>query len=46
MANYDDLFKAPVDKKENTEQNASTSEWAAEQKAAYEAILHLRKNQD
>ncbi len=41
MANYDDLFKAPVDKKENTEQNASTSEWAAEQKAAREAAYAL-----
>lgn len=41
MANYDDLFKAPVDKKENTEQNASTSEWAAEQKAACEAAYAL-----
>lgn len=41
MAIYDDLFKAPVEKKEGSNRSANTSDWAAEQKAAREEAYAL-----
>ena len=41
MAIYDDLFKAPVEKKEESNRSANTSDWAAEQKAAREEAYAL-----
>ena len=41
MAIYDDLFKAPVEKKEESNRSANTFDWVAEQKAAREEAYAL-----